>query len=64
MPGIVLIAIIGLVGGVLAGLFGIRGGLVILPALILVAGFPGWHHADRRSRNGPARTAHSLPATT
>ena len=40
MPTIVLIAIIGLVGGVLSGLFGIGGGLVIVPALILLAGFP------------------------
>jgi uncharacterized protein len=40
MPAIVLIAIIGLIGGVLSGLFGIGGGLVIVPALILVAGFP------------------------
>lgn len=30
----------GLVAGVLAGLFGIGGGVVIVPALILVAGFP------------------------
>lgn len=40
MPAIVLIGIIGLIGGVLSGLFGIGGGLVIVPALILVAGFP------------------------
>jgi uncharacterized membrane protein YfcA len=40
MPSIVLIAIIGLVGGVLSGLFGIGGGLVIVPALVLLAGFP------------------------
>ena len=40
MPAIVLIAIIGMIGGVLSGLFGIGGGLVIVPALILVAGFP------------------------
>ncbi len=40
MPAIVPIAIIGLVGGVLSGLFGIGGGLVIVPALIFVAGFP------------------------
>jgi len=38
MPAIVPIATIGLVGGVLSGLFGIGGGLVIVPALILVAG--------------------------
>ncbi len=40
MPAIVMIGIIGLVGGVLSGLFGIGGGLVIVPALILVVGFP------------------------
>ena len=40
MPAIVVIAIIGLIGGVLSGLFGIGGGLVIVPALILIAGFP------------------------
>lgn len=40
MPALVLIAIIGLVGGVFSGLFGIGGGLVIVPALILLAGFP------------------------
>jgi uncharacterized membrane protein YfcA len=40
MPALVPVAIIGLVGGVLSGLFGIGGGLVIVPALILVAGFP------------------------
>ncbi|HEY5436858.1 MAG TPA: sulfite exporter TauE/SafE family protein, partial [Candidatus Limnocylindrales bacterium] len=40
MPAIVPIAIIGLVGGILSGLFGIGGGLVIVPALILVVGFP------------------------
>jgi uncharacterized protein len=40
VPVIVPIALIGLIGGVLSGLFGIGGGLVIVPALILVAGFP------------------------
>jgi hypothetical protein len=40
VPAIVPIAIIGLVGGVLSGLFGIGGGLVLVPAFILVAGFP------------------------
>ncbi len=39
MPALVLIAAIGLVGGVLSGLFGIGGGLVIVPALVLLAGF-------------------------
>jgi uncharacterized membrane protein YfcA len=40
VPSTVLVAIIGLVGGVLSGLFGIGGGLVIVPALVLLAGFP------------------------
>ena len=39
MPAIILVFIIGLVGGVLSGLFGIGGGLVIVPALIIFAGF-------------------------
>ena len=40
MPQIVIIALIGLVGGVLSGLFGIGGGLVVVPGLVLLAGFP------------------------
>lgn len=40
MPALALIAVIGLVGGILSGLFGIGGGLVIVPGLILLAGFP------------------------
>ena len=35
----VVIGLIGLGGGVLSGLFGIGGGLVIVPGLILLAGF-------------------------
>lgn len=35
----VLIAVIGLAGGVLSGLFGIGGGLIIVPGLVLLAGF-------------------------
>jgi len=35
---LILGGLIGLVGGVLSGLFGIGGGLVIVPALILLAG--------------------------
>jgi hypothetical protein len=35
---LVLGGLIGLVGGVLSGLYGIGGGLVIVPALILLAG--------------------------
>lgn len=34
-----LIGLIGLAGGVLSGLFGIGGGLVIVPGLVLLAGF-------------------------
>jgi uncharacterized membrane protein YfcA len=40
MPALVPIALIGLAGGILSGLFGIGGGLVIVPGLIIVAGFP------------------------
>jgi uncharacterized membrane protein YfcA len=40
VPATLLIAIIGLSGGILSGLFGIGGGLVIVPGLILLAGFP------------------------
>jgi uncharacterized membrane protein YfcA len=36
----VLFIVIGLVAGVLAGLFGIGGGLVIVPALVLAARMP------------------------
>jgi len=39
MPALVLIAIIGFAGGILSGLFGIGGGLVIVPGLIILAGF-------------------------
>ena len=35
----VVIGLIGLGGGILSGLFGIGGGLVIVPGLILLAGF-------------------------
>lgn len=43
------IALIGLIGGVLSGLFGIGGGLVIVPGLVLLAGF-----APNPRRRGPA----------
>jgi uncharacterized protein len=39
MPTLALIAVIGLAGGILSGLFGIGGGLVIVPGLIILAGF-------------------------
>jgi uncharacterized membrane protein YfcA len=38
-PEIALLLGIGLVAGVLAGLLGIGGGLVIVPAMVLLAGF-------------------------
>jgi len=36
---LVAVALIGLAAGILSGLFGIGGGIVIVPLLILVAGF-------------------------
>jgi uncharacterized membrane protein YfcA len=39
MPTPIIIAVIGLAAGVLSGLFGIGGGLIIVPGLILLAGF-------------------------
>ncbi len=39
MATLVIIALVGLGGGVLSGVFGIGGGLVIVPALILLAGY-------------------------
>lgn len=39
MPAWAIFVIIGLVGGVSAGLFGIGGGIVLVPALIYWAGF-------------------------
>jgi len=38
-PSFILLVAIGLFAGVLSGLFGIGGGVVIVPALIYVAGF-------------------------
>jgi len=38
-PSVLLLFIIGLLAGVLSGLFGIGGGVIIVPALIYVAGF-------------------------
>ena len=39
MPPWVILVIIGNLGGILAGLFGIGGGIIIVPALIYWAGF-------------------------
>jgi len=39
MPVPLIVAITGLIAGVLSGLFGIGGGLVIVPSLIIFAGF-------------------------
>lgn len=39
MPALALIGAIGLAGGILSGFFGIGGGLVIVPGLIVLAGF-------------------------
>ncbi|MGE8100506.1 MULTISPECIES: TSUP family transporter [Pseudomonas] len=39
MPAWLLFAVIGALGGVTAGFFGIGGGIVIVPALIYWAGF-------------------------
>ena len=36
----VLVAVIGLVGGVVSGLFGVGGAIVIVPALILLVNLP------------------------
>jgi len=38
-PSTLLLVIIGLLAGVLSGIFGIGGGVIIVPALIYVAGF-------------------------
>jgi hypothetical protein len=38
-PSFILLAGIGVVAGLLSGLFGIAGGIVIVPALIYLAGF-------------------------
>lgn len=39
MPGWITFVLIGLLGGLAAGLFGIGGGIVIVPALVYGAGF-------------------------
>lgn len=40
---LVLVALVGLVGGVLAGLFGVGGGIVFVPALVLGLGLTQLH---------------------
>ena len=39
MPASLILVFIGLIGGVTAGLFGIGGGIIIVPALVYWAGF-------------------------
>lgn len=39
MLNIILLILIGLLAGILSGLFGIGGGVIIIPALIYIAGF-------------------------
>lgn len=39
MPAWLLFSLIGTVGGIAAGLFGIGGGIIIVPALVYLAGF-------------------------
>ena len=55
-PSLVVLVAIGLGAGLLSGVFGIGGGVIIVPALMVFAGFsqilatgPWWW---RRSRNG------------
>lgn len=48
-------ALIGLVGGVLSGIFGIGGGVVIVPALVYFAGF------DQRMATGTSLAALLAP---
>ncbi|MEW6759057.1 MAG: TSUP family transporter, partial [Acidobacteriota bacterium] len=39
-PEFFLLLLVGLLAGVLSGIFGIGGGVIIVPALIYVLGFP------------------------
>jgi|SRR5688572_15242044 uncharacterized membrane protein YfcA len=39
MPEWMILVLIGLVAGVISGLFGVGGGLIIVPALVIFAGF-------------------------
>lgn len=39
MQSVLLFSLIGLTAGIIAGMFGIGGGLIIIPALVYIAGF-------------------------
>src|SRR5256714_15553825 len=52
----VLVALIGLVAGVVSGLFGVGGAIVIIPGLVLVAKLP------QHTANGTSLAALLLPA--
>ena len=43
MTGLIVVALIGVVGGALAGLFGVGGGIIFVPALALVLGLTQLH---------------------
>ncbi len=47
-PSVWLLILIGVAAGILAGLFGIGGGIIIVPALVYLAGF-SQHHATGTS---------------
>jgi uncharacterized protein len=50
-----LVAVIGLVGGVVSGLFGVGGAVVIVPALVLLV------HLPQHTANGTSLVALLLP---
>jgi uncharacterized protein len=62
VPTIPVLAAIGLVGGLFSALFGVGGGLVIVPLLILFVGFDG-HEATATSLAVIAFTAVAGAAT-
>jgi hypothetical protein len=43
MTGLIVVALIGIAGGALAGLFGVGGGILFVPALALVLGLTQLH---------------------
>jgi uncharacterized protein len=55
MTTLLVATVIGLLAGVLSGLFGIGGGVVIVPALVLVLGF------SQKTATGTSLTALLLP---